>query len=161
MGWMDYDVELWTALRDEARRGVRKRLPAVILGSDVRGDAVAFSQGNARAAGVGHLLHFERRDVRDFRPPDGPPGVLLCNPPYGERIGEEKELRGLYRTLGAVLRERCGGWQAFVFTGNAALARQIGLKPESQVHLFNGRIPCRLLKFDLSYPGRAPGDRPG
>jgi putative N6-adenine-specific DNA methylase len=149
MGWMDYDVRLWTELRDEARRGVHKALPAPVLGSDVRGDAVAFATSNARAAGIGHLLHFERRDVRDFRPPEGAPGVLLCNPPYGERLGEEKELRGLYRLLGEVCRERCPGWTAWVFTGNARLAREIGLEPVEQVPLYNGKIPCRLLKFVL------------
>jgi putative N6-adenine-specific DNA methylase len=148
-GWMDFDVQLWTALRDEARRDVLKKLPAPVLGGDVRKDAVSFAQTNARAAGVGHLLQFERQDVRDFRPPPGPPGIILCNPPYGERIGEEKELRELYRTLGEVFSERCAGWQALMFTGNAALARQVGLKPAEQIHLFNGRIPCRLLRYDL------------
>jgi putative N6-adenine-specific DNA methylase len=148
-GWMDFDVGLWTDLRDEARRGVGKRLEAPVLGSDVRRDAVAFAQGNARAAGIGHLVRFERKDVRDFRPPAGEPGVILCNPPYGERIGEEKELRGLYRTLGEVFGQRCAGWSAFVFTGNPALAREIGLEPAEQVPLYNGKIPCRLLKFDL------------
>lgn len=148
-GWLDYDVRLWTELRDQARRGMLKRLPAPILGFDVRKDAVSFADTNARAAGVGHLLRFERQDVADFQPPEGPPGVLLCNPPYGERLGEEKELRTLYRTLGTVFRERCAGWQALVFTGNAALARQIGLPPAEQVHLFNGRLHCRLLRYDL------------
>jgi putative N6-adenine-specific DNA methylase len=149
-GWMDYDVRLWTALRDEARAAVRKALPAPVLGSDVRGDAVASANGNARAAGVGHLLRFERRDVRDFRPPDGPPGVILCNPPYGERIGDEKELVGLYRLLGEVFSQRRPGWTAFVFTGNRNLARAIGLRPAAEVPLFNGKIPCRLLRFDPS-----------
>jgi putative N6-adenine-specific DNA methylase len=149
-GWMDFDVGLWTALRDQARRGVRKEFPDPIVGSDVRRDAVHFSISNARAAGIGHLLHFEVRDVRDFRPPAGPPGVILCNPPYGERIGEEKELRGLYRTLGEVFRERCAGWSAYVFTGNARLAREIGLRPSTALPLFNGKLPCRLLKFQLS-----------
>ncbi len=148
-GWMDFDIKLWTELRDEARRGVLKQLPAPILGSDVRRDAVAFAVSNARAAGIGHLLHFEVKDLRDFRPPPGPPGTILCNPPYGERIGEEKELKGLYKTLGEIFREHCAGWQTFVFTGNAALARQIGLTPAEQVPLFNGKIPCRLLKFEL------------
>lgn len=148
-GWMDFDVRLWAELRDEARRDVGKRLAAPIIGSDVRRDAVAFSEGNARAAGIGHLLRFEMKDVRDFRPPEGPPGVILCNPPYGERIGEEKELKTIYRALGDVLRQHCLGWRAFVFTGNAALARQIGMPPVEQVHLFNGRIPCRLLRFGL------------
>jgi putative N6-adenine-specific DNA methylase len=146
-GWMDFDVALWAGLRDEARRAVRKKLEAPVLGFDVRPDAVAFARGNARAAGVGHLTRFERRDLRDFRPPEGPPGTILCNPPYGERIGEERELGGLYRLLGEVLRERCRGWTALVFTGNRALAREVGLEPARQVPLYNGRIPCRLLEY--------------
>jgi putative N6-adenine-specific DNA methylase len=149
MGWMDFDVELWTTLRDEARNGVRKQLPAPILGSDIRRDAIAFAFKNARAAGVGHLLRFDVRDVRDFRPPEGEPGVILCNPPYGERIGEEKELINLYRALGDVFRERCRGWTVWVFSGNASLARQLGMKPVEEVPLFNGKIPCRLLKFEM------------
>jgi putative N6-adenine-specific DNA methylase len=148
-GWMDFDVRRWTALRDEARRGVRKQLAFPVVGADVRRDAVTSARGNARAAGVGHLLRFEVKNVRDFRPPAGPPGVLVCNPPYGGRIGEEKELRGLYRTLGEVLQQRCQGWTAFVFTGNRELARQIGLEPAAQVPLYNGKIPCRLLRFEL------------
>jgi len=148
-GWMDFDIALWTRLRDEARRGVHKQLDAAIIGLDARRDAIQFSKGNARAAGVGHLTTFDVKDVHAFRPPDGPPGTLLCNPPYGERLGEEKELRGLYRTLGQVFAEHCRGWTAYVFTGNASLAREIGLTPTEQVSLFNGKIPCRLLRFDL------------
>jgi putative N6-adenine-specific DNA methylase len=148
-GWMDYDVELWTALRDEARRGVLKALPAPVLASDVRGDAVSFAINNARAAGIGHLLRFEKRNVRDFQPPPGPPGVLLCNPPYGERIGEEKDLYGLYRMLGEVFAQRCPGWACHVFTGNPRLAAAVGLTPVAEVPLYNGKIPCRLLKFEV------------
>ncbi len=148
-GWMDFDIALWASLRDEARHGVRKRLTAPIVGSDVRRDAVAFARTNARAAGVGNLLHFEIKDLRDFRPPAGAPGVIVCNPPYGERIGEEKELKGVYAALGKMLRERCVGWQAYVFTGNPRLAAEIGMKPAEEVPLYNGKIPCRLLRFDL------------
>jgi putative N6-adenine-specific DNA methylase len=148
-GWMDYDVKLWTELRDEARRGVLKTLPAPIAGFDIRKDAITFSRGNARAAGIGNLIHFEVRDIAEFRPPLGPPGMIVCNPPYGERIGEEKDLNPLYRALGEVLRDRCSGWSGFVFTGNARLARCIGIPPTEQIPLFNGKIPCRLLRFDL------------
>jgi putative N6-adenine-specific DNA methylase len=148
-GWMDYDVALWAEVRDVARRGVLARLPAPVLGYDARRDAVSFAQANARAAGIGHLLRFEVRDVRDFRPPEGPPGTVLCNPPYGERIGEERELRPLYRALGAVLKERCAGWSAWVFTGNPALAREVGLHPAESIPLYNGRIPCRLIRFTV------------
>jgi putative N6-adenine-specific DNA methylase len=149
-GWMDFDVELWTSLRDEARRGVGRVLPAPILASDVRGDAVSLAINNARAAGIGHLLRVQKRDVRDFVPPEGPPGVLLCNPPYGERLGEEKQLRGLYHLLGEVLAQRCRGWTAFVFTGSPMLADAIGLEPAARIPLFNGKIPCRLLRFELA-----------
>ena len=148
MGWMDYDVGLWAGLRDEARRAVVKTLDQPILGYDIRADAVRFAQGNARAAGIGHLLPFAVRAVADFRPPPGPPGILICNPPYGERIGEEKELRGLYSTIGEVLREHCQGWTLYVFTGNAFLARQLEMKQLQMWDFYNGKIPCRLLRFD-------------
>ncbi len=147
-GWLDFDVELWTTLRDEARRGVMPKLPAPILGADIRGDVVSFAIDNAKAAGIGHLLRFDKRDVRNFQPPDGPPGVLVCNPPYGERIGEERDLLKLYKTIGDVFAERCRGWTMHVFTGNRRLADAIGLKPTRQLPLFNGKIECRLLTFE-------------
>lgn len=147
-GWLDFDVALWTELRDQARRQVRKQLPAPIVGSDVRRDAINFSIGNAKAAGVGHLIRFQQRDLRDFRPPPGPPGTIICNPPYSKRIGEEQDLKDVYRALGQVLRERCAGWQAWVFTGNARLVQYIDLPAGQQVPLYNGKIPCRFLKFE-------------
>jgi putative N6-adenine-specific DNA methylase len=146
MGWMDYDVRLWTRLRDEARDGVGKTLPHPVVGFDERRDAVEHSRTNARAAGVGHLVRFDVRDVRAFTPPDGSPGMIVCNPPYGERLGEEKELRSLYRTLGEVFR-RCPGWAAWVFTGNSRLAALIDLPRIQEVPLFNGKIPCRFIRF--------------
>jgi putative N6-adenine-specific DNA methylase len=146
-GWLDFDIGLWTAIRDEARSRLGKSLPSAILGSDLRGDAIEFSKTNAKAAGVGHLLRFDRRDVRDFQPPEGPPGTLICNPPYGERLGEEKDLIDLYRTLGRIFRERCPGWRTFVFTGNGSLARQVGLPVAERTHLFNGRIACQFLRY--------------
>jgi len=149
-GWLDYDVRLWTRLRDEARQHVGRSLAFPIAGSDSRRDAISFAEGNARAAGVGHLLTFAVRDVAEARPPDGPPGVLICNPPYGERVGEEKELLGLYRTLGEVLRAHFRGWKAFVFSGKGALARRLGLPVTTRWPLFNGKIRCELLRFDLT-----------
>jgi putative N6-adenine-specific DNA methylase len=149
-GWMDFDVQLWTGLRDAARQGVRKRLEAPIRGSDLRRDAISFAQTNARAAGVGHLLEFDVKNVRDFQPLADAHGTIVCNPPYGERIGDVKELKALYRTLGEVFRTRAFGWMAWVFTGNAELAKYIDLEPVEAIPLFNGKLPCRLLKFDPS-----------
>jgi 23S rRNA (guanine2445-N2)-methyltransferase len=145
-GWLDFNVQLWTQIRDEGRRQVLKSLPAPITGFDLRRDAVEFAHANARAAGIGHLLSFEQKDLVDFQPPPAAPGTILCNPPYGERIGEERELEPLYRHLGKVLG-RCNGWSVFVFTGNAELARRIDLPIVQRVPFWNGRIPCQLLQF--------------
>ncbi len=149
-GWMDFDIALWTQLRDEARRRVLRALPSPILGSDAHRDSIHFSQENARAAGVGHLLHFTQRDLADFTPPEGPAGVLLCNPPYGERLGDERLLRGLYELLGRVVRERCPGWRLCVFSGNSRLLREINLPVEKDVNLYNGRLPCRFVCYASS-----------
>jgi putative N6-adenine-specific DNA methylase len=145
MGWMDYRVAEWTAIRDEARAGVLKALPAPVRGGDLRADVVAHAERNAAAAGVGHAVKFERADVQRLTL-SGPPGVVVCNPPYGERIGEEKELIPLYRSIGD-LAKRSPGWAVWVFTGNPRLANAVGLEPRAEVALYNGKIPCRLLRF--------------
>jgi len=148
-GWLDFDRPLWNAIRDDARRVVRKELPAPILGSDVRQDAIDFAQSNARAAGVGHLLKFEKHDVKDARPPGNEPGVLICNPPYGERIGEEKELIGLYRAIGETVAQHWRGWKLFVFTSNTMLAKKVGLKVARKTPFFNGALECHLWEYGL------------
>jgi putative N6-adenine-specific DNA methylase len=147
MGWMDFDIGQWTRIRDGARAMALKKLSTYVGGSDVRADAIEHARANARAAGIGNLLTFERTDLKDFRPPDGPPGVVICNPPYGERIGEERELRPLYRRIGDVFAEWCRGWSCFVFTANDAPWRDIGMKPAGVTPFWNGKIACRLLKY--------------
>jgi 23S rRNA (guanine2445-N2)-methyltransferase / 23S rRNA (guanine2069-N7)-methyltransferase len=77
-------------------------------------------------------------------------GLLVANPPYGERIGAESGLPALYSELGAVLRERFQGWQAAILTGNPPLARNLGLYAKRTHRVFNGTIECRLLRFDLN-----------
>ena len=141
---------MWNAIRDEARQSVLKDAPAAIRGSDVRRDALELAKMNARSAGVGNVIAFDRLDVKDARPPAGNPGVLICNPPYGERIGDEKEWVPLYRALGEVFGTHWAGWRAFVFTSNDWLARKIDRKVKSSVHFYNGKLPCKLWEFDTT-----------
>jgi putative N6-adenine-specific DNA methylase len=104
------------------------------------------SDSNARAAGVGHLIQFGMRPLHAFEPPAGPPGTLICNPPYGERLGEEKNLVPLYRSLGELFR-RLPGWKTWVFTGNPRLAAMVELPRTEEVAFYNGKIPCRFIHF--------------
>ncbi len=146
-GWRDFDRPLWNAVRDDARRAMKKELSVPIVGSDVRPDAVEFARANARAAGVGHMLKFERRDVKEARPPCDLPGTVICNPPYGERIGEEKEWVPLYRNIGEVVANHWAGWRLLVFTSNAMLAKKVGRNVVSRTPFFNGALGCHLWEF--------------
>lgn len=146
-GWPDFDPGLWAAVRDEARLGVLKSLPRSVTGSDVRKDAVASARENARAAGVGHLVRFDVKDVADARPPGETPGLVIINPPYGERIGEEKVLVSLYRTFGMTVRDHWPGWRACLFTSNDWLASQVPLKVKKKTPFFNGALACKLWEF--------------
>jgi putative N6-adenine-specific DNA methylase len=146
-GWPEFDRPLWNAIRDDARRGVRKELPAPILGSDIHPGAIDLALTNARNAGVGNLLQIARKDVGQARPPEGPPGVMIVNPPYGERIGEEREWAGLYGKLGDVVGAHFPGWRLIVFTSNDWLARKVGLPVQRRSPFFNGKLQCHLWEF--------------
>jgi putative N6-adenine-specific DNA methylase len=119
-----------------------------IVGSDISAEAVAAARKNCEAAGVSRWVSFEVRDIADL-PGQSGPGVIICNPPYGERLGEAEELKPLYRRMGEVFKERFKGFTAHVLAGNPRLAKQIGLKPRARTQLFNGPIECQFLRFDL------------
>jgi len=151
LGWRGFDAPLWEHLRAEARarRGARA-VRRCILGSDADADAVRMAIANGEQAGVAAWLHVERRLLGDLLRPSGPEGLVVANPPYGERIGAESGLPALYSELGTVLRERFQGWQAAILTGNPPLARNLGIYAKRTHRVFNGAIECRLLRFDLN-----------
>jgi len=150
-GWRGHDAELWERLRAEARaRRAARPARRCILGSDNDSEAVRMAIANGAHAGVADWLHIEKRSLSDVARPKGETGLLVANPPYGERIGAESGLPALYSELGAVLRERFQGWQAAILTGNPPLARNLGVYAKRTHRVFNGTIECRLLRFDLN-----------
>jgi 23S rRNA (guanine2445-N2)-methyltransferase / 23S rRNA (guanine2069-N7)-methyltransferase len=150
-GWRGHDAALWQALLEEARARRAARPPRrCIIGSDIDSEAVRMSLANAQAAGVADWLHVEKRALTEVTRPPGPPGLVVANPPYGERIGAESGLQTVYSELGATLRERFQGWQAAILTGNPPLARNLGIYAKRTHRVFNGTIECRLLRFDLN-----------
>jgi 23S rRNA (guanine2445-N2)-methyltransferase / 23S rRNA (guanine2069-N7)-methyltransferase len=148
-GWRGHDAGLWADLCEEARtRRAARPVRRCILGSDIDGDAVRMAIANGENAGVADWLHIEKRALAEAAPP-GESGLIVTNPPYGERIGAESGLPELYSELGRILRERFRGWQAAILTGNPTLARNLGIYAKRTHRVLNGTIECRLLRFDL------------
>lgn len=148
-GWKQHDEELWLDLMAEAReraREGRSRLP-VIRGSDIDSNAIGTARANAKAAGLDEFVAFEQKPLSKVRPPAGPnwPGLLVANAPYGERLGENPEATAVHRTLGEVLKDRFGGWNASILTGSEELGRQIGMSADKTYTLYNGSLECLLL----------------
>jgi 23S rRNA (guanine2445-N2)-methyltransferase / 23S rRNA (guanine2069-N7)-methyltransferase len=150
-GWRGHDAQLWEALRAEAQARRAAREPRrCVLGSDMDSEAVRMSIANVEQAGVSQWVHVEKRSLSEVLRPKASAGLLVANPPYGERIGAETGLPALYSELGTVLRERFQGWQAAILTGNPPLARNLGVYAKRTHRVFNGTIECRLLRFDLN-----------
>jgi 23S rRNA (guanine2445-N2)-methyltransferase len=146
--WPGFDPVLWARLLAEARETALSTLTVPLFGRGRLSQALEIARQNASRAGVGNLLSLAQGNVRDFSPPPGP-GVLLFNPPYGQRLSEEETLKPLYRQIGDVMKQRCTGYTAYLFTGSPELAKCVGLKASRRFVLFNGPIECRLLKYEL------------
>ncbi|MGH8458222.1 MAG: bifunctional 23S rRNA (guanine(2069)-N(7))-methyltransferase RlmK/23S rRNA (guanine(2445)-N(2))-methyltransferase RlmL, partial [Nevskiales bacterium] len=151
--WLEHKPKLWKELRTkaESRRqaGLKSNLP-LLRGADINPAAIRAAQDNARRAGLEHQLQFAVADASTARPVGGIPGLVIANPPYGERLGQESDLIKLYSLFGATLKQHFGGWKAAVFTGRPDLGPRLGLRAHDMYSLFNGALPCKLLCFDIA-----------
>jgi 23S rRNA (guanine2445-N2)-methyltransferase / 23S rRNA (guanine2069-N7)-methyltransferase len=156
-GWRGHDAALWARLRREAelraRQGLRRLPPIHAYDADAR--AVRAAAANLARADLGGRVHIERRALADCAPIAArgggtDSGLLVTNPPYGERLGDVAALGPLYEQLGDLLRRRFPGWTGYVLTGAPALAKRIGLRPSRRIVLYNGAIECRLLELPIS-----------
>ena len=151
LGWRGHDAACWLDFVAEADRRSEaglKQLP-VIVGYDVDRRAVHTALGNLDRAGLRGAVHFERKSVEAVRPQKAK-GLLVVNPPYGERLGDEETLVPLYKMLGETLRTHFLGWKASVFTGNPELAFKVGIRAIKQYALYNGALECKLFNFDVA-----------
>lgn len=139
--------EDWDKLVNEARASA---LPCEvdIYASDLSADAVSISKINARAAGMDGNIRFETKDYREIEIPS-PPGIVVLNPEYGERLGEEEELKTVYSEIGDLFKKQCKGYTGYIFTGNRELAKVVGLRTKRKIPFYNGQIECRLLEYEL------------
>lgn len=144
----NFEPQAWEPLRAAAAAKPVAAGALPIYGSDIDKWAVMDARKNIESAGLTGLVQVEETDILDIVAP-AEQGVLVMNPPYGERIGEADELAELYPKLGSVLKQRFAGWKVGIFTADMRLPKLMRLKPSRKIPLFNGPIECRLYLFEM------------
>ena len=154
-GWQGHVPAIWKRLIAEAQeREIRdpKKLPKIV-GYDADFRAVNIALTNLERSGMHGRVHIEKRELTAVNAvesrAEGPAGIVVLNPPYGERLGEVEDLKPLYKEIGDTFKKKFKGWNGYVFTGSPELSKVIGLKASRRIVLFNGPIECRLFKYDL------------
>lgn len=152
--WKDYDRQLFRELEHQGGTGASG---GIIHASDIDPDALRLAMSHARNARVFEYISFSTGDFNGITPPPAP-GVLLVNPPYGERIQPE-DINTLYSQLGDKMKKSFDGYTGWIFSGNPEALKHVGLRPFRRVSLFNGQLECKLQGFNL-YKGSKKGPQP-
>lgn len=157
--WKKHNKTLWTEIMDEAmmradagiqRARTERRSQFPFLGFDEDSHMIHLAADTIERLGLKGLVHFEKRELSLAVPlVQTATGLVICNPPYGERLGNEHELKATYRKIGDLYKQKFKGWSGFVFTGSMALSKEVGLKADKKYTFFNGPIECRLLEYAL------------
>jgi len=143
-----FDAELWRRLQREAAERRREAVALPIYGSDISADAVARSRQNLAGAGLDGLVTLEQADLLTRTAPAAE-GIMVANPPYGERLGSEDELAAFYPPLGSALKKRFAGWSCWFLSADTRLPKLIRLQPSRKIPLYNGALECRLYQIDV------------
>ncbi len=143
-----FNATLWKRLREEAAQPAQKSAKLQLFGSDSDARALNVARRNLAAAGVERWVTLEARDVLKRRAP-ADSGVMIANPPYGERIGESEELARFYPKLGDALKKNFAGWNCFFFTADRRMEKMIRLQAARRTPLYNGALECRLYEFRI------------
>lgn len=155
MGWRGHDAALWKSLHDAAQTRATSGLQALrtaFFGFDQDPTVLNEAKRNAQFAELSGFVHFGRQSLDHLHRPHEleMPGLVISNPPYGERMGADSDVVALYRLLGEKLKTEFSGWHASIITSDESLGRAIGLHAHKRYKLYNGAIECTLLNFDLA-----------
>ena len=150
--WLGHVPKIWLNVLNEARErrkvGLAEALPAIV-GYEGIPKVVGRARANIERAGVARLVSIKQQELGSLKIDSLKPGLVISNPPYGERMGNEASLVYFYRHLGEKLKSQCAGWQVGIFTAAPELCRSMGLSPRKQYSLFNGALPCKLFLYDI------------
>jgi putative N6-adenine-specific DNA methylase len=148
----NFDPGAWGEMKKAAYKRVKPASPMLIFGGDNDSRAVRAARQNLEAAGLSNVVQVQQLDVLESPAPllpEGTTGILLSNPPYGERIGESDELAEFYPQLAAALKRSFAGWNAFFLTSDLRMPKLMRLSPSRKTPLFNGPLECRLFEFRM------------
>ncbi|HUX14487.1 MAG TPA: THUMP domain-containing protein [Spirochaetia bacterium] len=176
--WKDFDRQLWEEIPTTATNAPAEENPRdlhdaeigpQIFGFDLADDVLVAARENAKSAGVNKLICFDQADVRELHPEalcggrwrnDLNPGVIVTNPPYGERLSD-LAIDDLYRATGDTFKRAFPGWHAWVLSGNMAALKRVGLRSERRIPLHNGPIECRFVHYPLAATRAENSERRG
>lgn len=150
-----YDEEIYYKEQDLLEEQIIDVPDLRIIATDYSDMAIINAKKNAVAAGVASLIEFDVCDFAETEVPVGEKGIFIVNPEYGDRLGNVDELEETYSRIGDFMKQKCGGYYGYVFTGNLELAKKIGLKAKRRIEFYNGTIDCRLLEYELYEGSRA------
>lgn len=150
--WLDHVPAVWNELKRDAqsRRDLGLRRLPKMIGRDLDARVLNFARKNALNAGLGQAIEWQAGDLLEARPVGDVPGLVVTNPPYGERMAAEGEVIKLYSLMGATLKTHFPGWRAAVLTSRPDLGPRIGLRADAMHTFFNGDLPCKLLQFGIA-----------
>jgi putative N6-adenine-specific DNA methylase len=148
MNLLNFESETWDKVVDEAIAGEKEELDFKFYAYDIDNKVLKSAKENAKAAGVDDVIEFKKESVATVEPPVEK-GLIIINPPYGARIGDEDNLRDVYRDLSFTLKHRFKGWDAWILSGNKDLIGDLKLKSTRKHFVFNGNIECRFLKYSM------------
>ncbi|MDP3815399.1 bifunctional 23S rRNA (guanine(2069)-N(7))-methyltransferase RlmK/23S rRNA (guanine(2445)-N(2))-methyltransferase RlmL [Pseudomonas sp.] len=162
--WLGHVPALWKKLQSEAEQRAAEGMakpPLWIRGYEADPRLIQPARNNIERAGLSHWIKVYQGEVATFepRPDQNQKGLVICNPPYGERLGDEASLLYLYQNLGERLRQACLGWEAAVFTGAPDLGKRMGIRSHKQYAFWNGALPCKLLLIKVQPEQFVTGER--
>jgi len=143
--WGRLPAELWKKEREEAKSKIKSERTLQIQGTDIDEDAISIARYHAKEAGVDGYIHFQRRPVSDVSS-KRKYGFIIANPPYGERLGEEKEVEKLYRDMGKVFK-KLDGWSFYLLTSHPEFEKLFSVRADKKRKLYNGKILCYYYQY--------------
>lgn len=146
--WKGFQADTWQAVRTQALAAIDTTHKPLILGGELSPHVARKAESNIASAGLKDRIRVVNRPFQQLAPPEGG-GILLLNPPYGERMVKDEDINALYAMIGDTLKQRWAGWTAWMITSNLEAAKHVHLTPKPRIKLFNGALECRFMRYEM------------